>query len=439
MTALSNIVNVTVSKQTSAVARATYGIPAIVGEFLTSKTTTAFNRFRYYGSMSEMTSDGWAAGDAVYDAANVMFGQAYKPSKIMVGRMDSTDATASASLAAINLANADWYGFALVGITSGKVTLSADLVTGNSIASTFDGVTVPAVVYATSHVATMTAWKSAIETAITGATATVDGRSITVTKAGRDISPVTCTVTLGASQPTATVTYVTDSTKTLSAASWAASNTKLFGHADADPAILDSGLTTDLPYQLKALSYERTWSIYHTKPEEYAQCAWMGLELTKVPGKSTWAEKVLQGVTSDNLTEGATSAAWGKKCSTFTTSGGKNVAMFGLLASGDPIESTRDLDYAVSEIQADLWALKLNNDKVPYNDAGIALEEGTLRGTGSRMETAGIFVPGTFDVVAPKFADVSTADIAAQTLTMAFTARRQNAIVKTTVNGTVTL
>jgi len=439
MTALSNIVNVTVSKQTSAVARATYGIPAIMCEFLTSKTTTAFARHRYYGSMSELTADGWAAGDAIYDAANLMFGQAYKPNSIMVGRMDSTDATASAALAAINLANADWYGFAMVGITSGKVTLSADLITGNSIASTFDGVAVPAVVYGTSHAATMTAWKSAIELAIAGATATVSGQSITVTKAGRDISPVTCVVTLGASQPTATVTYVTDSAKTLSAASWAASNQKLFGHADANPDILNSGVSTDLPSLLKALSYERTFSIYHTLPHEYAQCAWMGLELTKVPGKSTWAEKVLQGVSADNLTEGNTSAAWAKNCSTFTTIGGKNVAVFGLLASGDPIEATRDLDYAVSEIQADLWALKLNNDKVPYNDSGIALEEGTLRGTGNRMEQAGIFVPGTFDVVAPKFANVATADIAAQTLTMTFSARRQNAIVKTTVNGTVTL
>lgn len=49
------------------------------------------------------------------------------------------------------------------------------------------------------------------------------------------------------------------------------------------------------------------------------------------------------------------------------------------------------------------------------------------------METAGVFVPGSFEVQAPKFADVSTRDIAARTLRMGFTAGIQNAIVKTDV------
>ena len=438
MTATSNIVNVTVSRHTATVSRTTFGVPAIIGQFAVSKTSPAFTRTRYYASLATMAADGWAVGDAVYDAAVQVFGQAQKPSRLMVGRIDSADANIADALDAIQLETADWYGFGLVGITSAKLSLSTALTTGNVVASTIDGVTIAPITYATSHANTMGLWKTAIEAAIPGAVATVSGNDITVVLAGRDLSPASASVS-GGTAVTVAVSYIADSTKTLGAAAWALTNgAKVFGHADAAATILTSG-TSDLPYQLKALSNGRAFSIYHALPHQYAHFAWMGLELSKTPGKSTWAEKVLAGVTADNLTEAATTNAWGKNCSTFTAIGGANVAVFGLLANGEPIETVRGIDYATSEIQADLWALKLNTDKVPYNDAGIVLEEGTLRGTGARMEAAGVFVPGSFDVTAPKFADVSAEDIAARKLALGFTARIQNAIVKTDVAGVVTL
>lgn len=439
MTALSNIIQVNVSRLTAAVARSEFGILAIIGEFATSKTTTTFTRTRYYGSLTEMASDGWASGDAVYDAAQKAFGQAQKPSRIMVGRIDSTDATIAAALDAIQLESADWYGFSLVGITSGKFEFSADLITGNVVSLTIDGVSVGPVTYATSHANTMGLLETAIESAISGATASVTGRYIVVEKAGRDLSPITVSVSGGASQPTTTVTYITDSTDTLGAAAWAAAaGAKIFGHADADPAIL-TGSAGSLPGQLKAASYDRAFSIFHKLPNEYAQVAWMGLELSKKPGKSTWAEKIIQGVTADVITEGQYSNAIGLNCNVFVPMGGQNVTLLGVMANGEAIEAIRGIDYAKSEIQADLWQLKLNNDKIPYNDAGISLEENTLRGTGARMETAGIFVPGSFAVVAPKFAEVSSADLAARILRMNFSALNQQAIVKTAVEGVVTL
>lgn len=439
MTALSNIISVNVSRLTAAVARAEFGIPAIIGEFLTSKTSTAFTRTRYYGSMADLASDGWTSGDAVYDAAQKAFGQKQVPNRIMVGRIDSTDAHIAVSLDAIQLESADWYMFGLVGITSGKFTFSADLITGNIVTLSIDGVTVGPITYATSHANTMGLLETAIESAISGAVATVSTRSMTVVKAGRDLSPITVTVTGGASQPTTTIEYITDNTKSAGAASWTNSaGAKLFGHADADPTIL-VGNTGSTPGSMKGLGYDRTFCIYHSKPHEYAQFAWAGLELAKKPGQSTWAEKVIQGVTADTLTEGQYIAITGLNCNVFVPMGGQNVTLLGVCASGEPIESIRGIDYATSEIQADLWQLELNNDKVPYNDAGITLEENTLRGTGARMESAGIFVPGSFEVTAPKFADVSAADLATRTLRMGFTTLNQQAIIKTAVTGVVTL
>lgn len=45
-------------------------------------------------------------------------------------------------------------------------------------------------------------------------------------------------------------------------------------------------------------------------------------------------------MTTDNLTEQPTNAL-GQNCSTFTAIGGANVAVFGVLANGEPIETVR--------------------------------------------------------------------------------------------------
>lgn len=133
-------------------------------------------------------------------------------------------------------------------------------------------------------------WKTAIEAAKCGATATVSGSDITVVLAGRDLSPATVSVSGG-----------TAVTGTVSCRRPRRPGSRRLGRLQQGQAlwpcgrrrfILTSG-ASDLPYQLRALSNGRAFSIYHAKPEEYAQFAWMGLELAKVPGKSTWAEKVL--------------------------------------------------------------------------------------------------------------------------------------------------
>ena len=115
------------------------------------------------------------------------------------------------------------------------------------------------------------------------------------------------------------------------------------------------------------------------------------------------------------------------------------MAMFGKLANGDPIQVTRNIDYAVSEISADQFSLDVNRDIIPYNDPGMALRDTVLRGTVARMETEGVFVPGQSTVTSQKFSEVSAADIAAQTMNLSFTSKIQMAIVKTNIAGVCTL
>jgi hypothetical protein len=113
MSELSNIVQVTISRETQAVTQPSFGIPAIVAEFATSKTTPAFDRFRYYGSLAEMTSEGWTSSDEVYKAAQAVFSQDPKVEKFMVGRKDATDADWATAFNLIQSAQPEWYAFSI--------------------------------------------------------------------------------------------------------------------------------------------------------------------------------------------------------------------------------------------------------------------------------------------------------------------------------------
>ena len=111
--ALKDIVNINITRQTTSVAVAAFNVPLILSTFATSKTTTAFTRARSYGSVKEMTDDGWASTDAVYKIANAIFSQNPSVSRVVVGRADSGDADVAASMVAIQNEDNSWYGVAV--------------------------------------------------------------------------------------------------------------------------------------------------------------------------------------------------------------------------------------------------------------------------------------------------------------------------------------
>lgn len=121
MSALSDIVNVTITKQTTAISRAAFGIPAIIAEFLPADVkagATAFNeRTRTYTSLAGVAVD-FADTTRIYKAAAAMFSQAVRPAKIIIGRKDPTDATWTAGLDAIAAENDTWYLFTATDINA---------------------------------------------------------------------------------------------------------------------------------------------------------------------------------------------------------------------------------------------------------------------------------------------------------------------------------
>lgn len=229
-TDLDRIVNITISRDTQTASRASFGIPAILSEFTTGKTTLAFVRHRFYASLTEMLADGWLVSNPEHKAAQILFNQSPKVEKVMIGRRDATDTTWAVAAAEIQKANDDWYTSMIIAHDELKFTFDADFVASNSIVFTINGTAVTAVPFNTSQILTMGDIKTQIEADITNSAVTLstddpDDRTLTVKVDGKTPTG-SVIVTLGASQPVASVTVST--TKVVFSADFVASNSIVF-------------------------------------------------------------------------------------------------------------------------------------------------------------------------------------------------------------------
>ena len=347
--ALKDIVNINITRQTTSVAVAAFNVPLILSTFATSKTRTAFTRARSYGSVKEMTDDGWASTDAVYKIANAIFSQNPSVSRVVVGRADSGDATIAASLTAIQNEDNSWYG----------------LVADQAMVADFDDI-----------------------------------------------------------------------------AAWVESAKKLaiFWITDADA--YDATKTTDLASVLKAAAYDRSAVIWHATPAsgaDYPDAAWMGEGFPYDPGTSTWAYKTLKGVTPDNIA-GKETPLQNKNCNYYSEVGGVNITQEGKVASGEWIDIIIGTDWLEARLREEVFSAFVNNRKVPYDDTGIAMIEGLVKGVLQRAAKSGILQEDSIVVTVPKYADIPQADKIARKLPdVKFTALYQGAIHRTTINGTISV
>lgn len=439
MSDLNPVVAVTINKTTSAVTRAGFGTPGVICEFDADLTTTAFSRARTYATLSEASDDNLP--DAVIDAITKIFSQNPRPSKVLVGRIDSGDADTGESLDAIQNENKDWYAYTVVGIRSGSFTLSTDLITGNVVTVSVNGSAASAVTFATDHATTMAAIEVAIETLLgADAVATTAGDVMSITQTGADINSISVSITGGLSVPTVTYAYELDSTVVKDSAEWAETQDKIyFIGGDADASVCDSTSTTDLFYELKALGYERTAGTYTGTPANYIGSAWQGKCLPKDPGSQTWAYKQLTGVVADDLTSAQVNAIIGKNGNVYTTIGGVDCTRYGKVFSGEYVDVVRGIDWLRARLQEAVFSLLVNTDKVPMSDVGISMVAGAVSSVLAAAESAGVLISGSSEITVPKYADLTEAQKLARELPVSFTAKLEGAIHFVSITGSVSV
>jgi hypothetical protein len=455
---LDGIIKVSISRETQAITRAGFGVPAIIAEFPTSQTTPVFDRYRFYTGITAMADEGWSSGDAVYDAATILFSQNPKVSRIMVGRKDSGDDDWTEAFNEIQLASQDWYTFSIIASNAGTVVFDIDFVTGNLIDFTINGTAVTQVPFNATQAATMADLKTQIETDITDSTVTIDTgdpntRTLIIEVFGDiGVESVSVVVTGGGTQPVGAITYVNEDDYK-EAAAWAQTQKKIFFFSSSSAAIKDPGSTSDIAYFMKNTGYDRTATCYHIASQgdadpAYFECGMQGEALPYDPGSQTWAFKTISGVAAYNLTGSeeiamigtAENPTSGKNVNIYTTKAGVNITQWGQVASGEYIDIMRGLDWVEARIQEELYLNLLNTRKVHFTDEGILTMTNAVESVLDEAARQGIAVKETITVTAPAIEDIPTGDRLARHLPdVEFSFTLQGAIHSVEVNGVATV
>lgn len=418
------IVHTTVTRTSAVASLPGFGVPAVFAQFAAGTKGFAASglgsRAKFYSTRAALLADGWLATDSVYLWAASAFLQSPTVDKIMVGRIDSGDASVAASGDAIRADQDDFYGIEVVGNRSLKFSLSTALTTGNIVASSINGVAVANVTYATSHAATMAAWKAAIETAVPGSTATVSGNDMTVVLVGKNMDAATFSVS-GGTAVTATISYILDATKTKAWMAWAEGVKKILFVQDSDVATYAASTgvagTACLAEFAKLMNYERTACVFHANPAEYVAAGWIAQNFVPAPGAGDWAFKTLKGISSDGLTPTQSDNITGKNCNVYQVIAGIQNTYAGSCAKGGRyIDDQRVIDKVDTQLKLDFLTLRNRLLKIPRDRFGYQAVAACLDGTMANEVKAGGVVAGSYTINMPKPSESAPADIASRTI-----------------------
>jgi hypothetical protein len=207
---------------------------------------------------------------------------------------------------------------------------------------------------------------------------------------------------------------------------------KIAGYHTCDAEVRDSGVSDDIISVLQAASMVRCFVISSKDHDGFAGAAILGRMFTNNPGRATWAFKTLTGVTVDTLTATQSSTILGKGGNIYTTIAGYNIIENGRAPDGTYLDIVRGRDWLMARLRERVIALFVNNLKVPYTDAGIAMVVSLIRAQlreGQSPAFGFISDNPDFVVTYPDVLDVSANDKANRILpNISFEATLQGAI-----------
>lgn len=224
------------------------------------------------------------------------------------------------------------------------------------------------------------------------------------------------------------------------AATWTEANKRLLVWQSADTGAVSSDVITDVFSASQDAGYVRSAGIFHpTLAKAWIAAAWMGEELPKVEGASTWMFKSLATIPVYVLTDTERAALEAKDGNHYLSLAGVAVTGPGASSSGEWLDVVRDLDWLAARLREDALGVFLANDKVPFTDEGISLVLTALRARLSEAVGKNVLAPG-FTLTAPKASAVSSTDKGNRHLPdVAWTGTLAGAIHSVAINGLVSL
>lgn len=428
-----DIVQVTITAQTTQVTRAGFGTPLIL-----SNHSEFTDLVREYRDLDGMIVDGLGSGTPEYKAANAIFAQSPRPEKVKIGRR-GTPSTLKYTLTPTAKDDTD-YRVTINGVdyifTSGTSATAGDIVTGLIAlinVSTTDNI----VTASGTTTLVLTADAAGVWFDLEADTSLL---AIACDNAATNLADDLAAINLFDPDWYAIVSTSKSAAEIAAIASWAESAKRLFVAASNDTAIFGAG-SSDVASTLKTAAYDYSAVIYHPTPGAFADAAWLGRCLPLTPGSETWKFKTLAGVPAVSLTPSQRANITGKNAAVYTTVSGVNMTQEGVTASGEFIDNRRFLDWCAARVAEDVFSLLANADKVPYTDAGAV-------GVGSVIKAVldeGVAVGGFAStpeptVTVPKVASQSTGDRAARKLAgIKFTATLAGAVHSVNIQGVVSI
>jgi hypothetical protein len=445
MAGLSDIVEIIVTRNTVLPTREGFGRGLIMAYH-----TVFPELYRLYsgqGILDDMVTDGFTLRSAAYRMAQAALSQTPRPSELVIGRLPSAH-THTLELTITSAVQGQHIKFKVQRPTDGTV-VEVDYTILPAASTTSVAVAVEAIIEA---IAGINSAPSAAVITVTPATPGdmlyfYDFENCTIKDVTADAGYDTALTALETATPPEASWYtinidVASEANIDDVAAWAQARVKAFfpqviDHASANGTdTIGSGLAT--------LGYTRTVPIWHPHLHEYAACAWVGRCLPQDAGSITWALKTLAGVSAVAITSNQQTNLKAASLNYYIALKGLKLVSGpnggGTTSEGEFFDIIHGTDWFTEELQTEVLAYLVSQEKVPYTDASGDILEQLAITVGDRGVDRNLFVAGTIAAEAPEVADIS--DIQKGTREfgdISFSATLAGAIHKATFRATLSL
>lgn len=169
---------------------------------------------------------------------------------------------------------------------------------------------------------------------------------------------------------------------------------RMFGASTADVGVPDAGVTSDIGSFLKDGGYDRTFLVYHAEAAtNHPEVAWMGGQISEVPGSNTWCFKSGAGVQASKLTNTQITALDEKNVNYFTRLGGVNMFRTGCTSEGEWIDVMIGLDWVQARLQEQIFFRLATQKKISFTQEGALVIEAEIRQVLSQGVVNGLIAP----------------------------------------------
>lgn len=394
---LDQIITVQIDRQTTTPSQAGFGTPLLLGYFPTSIFP---ERVRTYSSLQGLLDDGFTANDPIYLMASDLLAQNPSPPQFKVGRRalptsQVLEVTPDAPVAG-EVHTVVVTGYADSAFASRALETDTFTVTISTEADEED--VVDALIAAGSETGDYTLSKNGTGAAatlrITADNTTMDGllfgATYTVNSQPRGIDDISADPGIETDAAACLLEdpdwycLIIDSNSQAEIegiADWVESNKKIAVFQTQDPAVANTtgaSDTTSVAAVLKAANYDRSMLFFSFNNRDYVSSAMAGRALPEDAGSITWAYKQLASVSRSILTTTQLTNLEAKDVNSLTTIAGVNVTRYGTASGGEFLDVIRGADWLQARIQERVYTLLVNNDKLPFTDAGISAVKGEI-------------------------------------------------------------